>query len=224
MIKKKNLFICFVGIDGSGKTTLAQKVTSFLNNNSIPASYVYGRFQLVLTKPIVVIANKIFLKRENISTNYNTYSNKKKKLFKKNKLISSIYRNALLFDYFIQLIIKIKIPLICGKNIVCDRYIFDTIITDMAIDMNFSTAEMKHLIDTCLLLLPKPDITFIVDVNEEIAFSRKSDVPNINYLKDRRRLYLEIGNYYNMIKLNGNEKADDVYSNCTRRLRNEFNM
>ena len=225
MKRKKGMLICFTGIDGSGKTTVAKKVTTFLKEKDLPATYVYGRLKLFIMKPLVFIGNKWFLKNYSITENYDEYTGKKKNLFSKHKFMLKVYLYILLLDYLLQLMIKIKIPVLLGKIVVCDRYIYDTVITDIAVDMNFSKRQVISLLDKCFLLIPNPNLTFLVDVNEEVAYSRKYDVPDERYLKDRRSFYLQIGRYYNnIVMINGNNKPEEVFAECMRRLVNELEL
>jgi dTMP kinase len=225
MEKKRRLLICFTGIDGSGKTTIAKRLTESLKEKDLPVVYVYGRLKLFLTKPLTFIGNKLFLRDYNITENYVGYSGKKKNLFSKHKFIQKIYLYIILIDYLLQLLIKIKIPLMSGKVIVCDRYIYDTIITDVAVDMNFSKKQVFSLHNKCFLLIPKPNVTFLVDVHEDVAYSRKNDVPDERYLKDRRSIYLQVARHYNnMTIIDGNNKPGEVFAECARRLENELDL
>ncbi|HII94943.1 MAG TPA: adenylyl-sulfate kinase [Candidatus Methanofastidiosum sp.] len=226
MKRKKGLLICFTGIDGSGKTTLAKRLTESLIEKDTHVVYVYGRLKLFLTKPLTFIGNKMFLKNYSITENYVEYSGKKKILFSKHKFILKTYLYVLLFDYLLQLMIKIRIPLLLGKVVICDRYIYDTIITDIAVDMNFSKEEIISLLDKCFLLIPNPDMTFLVDVCEKVAYSRKNDVPDERYLKDRRSIYLQVARHYkfNMTILNGNKKPGEIFVECVGRLKNDLSL
>ena len=116
----------------------------------------------------------------------------------------------MLFDYYLQLLYKIEVPLLLNKNVVCDRYIYDTIITDIAIDMGYSEDEIFNLIERCLSILPTPDIVFLIDIPEEVAYNRKDDVPAIGYLRDRRKYYLSVADKFNMIKIEGDKEIEDI--------------
>jgi len=137
----------------------------------------------------------------------------KRNLFKHN-LSFTIYQNLLLFDYFLQTLIKIKIPLLLGKSIISDRYIYDTIITDFVAYTNYSTDETKELLEKWLKLFPKPDLVFLVDVPENVAYQRKDDTPSLEYLKERRCIYLNVGREYKMVRIDGlkdlNELSDFI--------------
>ena len=112
-------------------------------------------------------------------------------------------------DYFVQVIYKIQLPMILNRNIVCDRYIYDTIITDIAVDVGYSEYDMLGQIEKWLSILPIPDVVFLIDLPEEIAYNRKNDVPAIEYLQDRRGHYLSAGDKFKMVIIDGTERIED---------------
>ncbi|AGK60070.1 Thymidylate kinase [Archaeoglobus sulfaticallidus PM70-1] len=209
--KRGGFFICFTGIDGTGKTTLAKLLVTSLREKGIDAHYVYARLVPRISKPVMTIGRFLFLRNKDISKNYTEYLHSKKRLLRC-QIVSKIYTLILLCDYIIQVILKIKIPLMFGKNIVCDRYIYDTIITDIAIDMNYSEEYILDLLKKCFLLIPEPDFVFLIDAPEEIAYSRKDDVPSIEYLKARRQIYLKIGKKCCMFVLDGTKNIKELLS------------
>ena len=205
----KNFFICFVGIDGSGKTTLSKNLVKNLMENEIASNYVWNRYTPILMKIPMLVANKFIFKKNELFTDYTSYSNKKRGLFR-SPLLSTIYENLLMLDYIIQMMYKIKIPLLMGKNIICDRYLFDTIVSDLAVDLNYSESKIKSILDFYLTFFPKPDLIFLVDVPEDVAFRRKNDIPSIKYLQDRRKICLTMGRLYNMIMLDGTKTINEL--------------
>ena len=219
---KKGVLICFTGIDGSGKTTLAKNIAEHYRREGLPAKYVYARYQLRIAKPLVLFANKLFLRRYNQNTDYIKYKTQKQKINARFKNLSSIYLNLLLIDYIIQLIYKICIPLLQKKIVVCDRYIYDTIITDFAVDMNFPREKSVQLLKRCFRVIPQPDLLFYVCVDVNVAYNRKDDVPSIEYLMDRNKRYYDILKEFDMELLNGNLSREDVFLACKRRIDHEF--
>lgn len=205
----KNSFICITGIDGSGKTTLAFALIEEMAKNGIQYKYVYNRYAPFLLKPIMIASRLIFLHGNDPSNDYTSDTNAKKKLFS-NSILSKIYQTLLLFDYSFQIFFKVKIPIILGKNIICDRYIYDTVCTDLATDLNYSNDKIVDMLKICLHIFPKPSKTFLIDISEEIAFNRKHDVSSIEYLKDRRRAYLYMGEKLALIMLDGQESQSNL--------------
>ena len=218
MEKHKNAFICITGLDGSGKTTLGRKLCGYLNDKNIDSIYVYARLRPFFSKPSMAIGHFLFLRNHDMEKDYTEYTRKKNILFKKNKFISNCYRMILFFDDIIQLIWKIKFPLLKGKTVICDRYVYDTVITDMANDMQMPSDQLDTILERYFLFLPKPTVTFLIDVDENVAHSRKNDIPNIKYLKDRRNLYLNVAERYNMNILNGNKEINEVFSEAKEKI------
>lgn len=205
---RKSFLISFSGIDGSGKTTLSKSLVEMLNKNGIKCRYVYGRLQPLLSKPFMWLGRIVFLRKT--SKNYVEYSRRKRETMKKFALLSLVYKYILLLDYSLQLLFKIRIPKLLGKSIVCDRYVYDTVINDISADHGLSIHEMKKVIDKLFYFAIRPDIAFLIDLPEEIAYQRKSDTPSLEYLRERRKLYLEIAREFRIVVLEGTKELDEL--------------
>jgi len=213
-----SFFTCITGIDGSGKTTISRKLTAQLNEANIDSIYVYDRYIPFLLRPFICLSKYTLLRKENFNKDYLNYSNSKKSFTNKHKHLSSIYITLLTIDYFLQTFLKIKIPLILGKNIVCDRYLYDTIITDISVDFNYSNKDILSYLNRIQFLFPIPDIIFLIDIPEELAYERKNDIPSLEYLKDRRNAYAYLGNELNMIVLDGTESVEALLWNMEKAI------
>ena len=188
----KNIFICFTGIDGSGKTTLAKELVKMMNEKGIQYKYVYGRIEPFIVKLFNFIGGKILLRGKDMLDNYAEYSSTKSSAIERHSFLFVFYRHILWFEYFLQILFKVRLPFMLGKNIVCDRYVYDTVINDFSAGTNYSGFEIGGLIKKCFYVAPKPDLVFLIDLPEEIAFQRKDDTPSIEYLKERRKVYLDV--------------------------------
>ena len=208
--KRRGVFICFTGIDGSGKTTLAKSLVDAMEQKGVEAKYVYNRYTPVILRPLMLVGRWLFLRGKDIFENYEDYADAKKSASKKHPFWATLYQRILLFDYFFQILFKIKLPLLFGKTIVCDRYIYDTAITDLSVDMNYSKDKAVNLLNNLLHFFPEPDITFLIDVSEDIAYQRKDDIPSIEYLKERRKMYLDVGKAYKMVIFDGSKSLEDL--------------
>lgn len=210
---RNNFLICFTGIDGSGKTTLSKALVEVLNKNGVKCTYVYGRIEPFLLEPFISIGRRIFLREKDMFSNYREYSNTKRDAIERNSFLFTIYKYILLLDYFLQLLFKVRLPLMLGKNLVCDRYVYDTVITDLSVDMNYSHSEIKNLIKKYYYIAPKPDLAFLIDLPEEIAFQRKNDIPSIESLKEIRNIYLDAGKEEGMVVLDGSKSLHEIQNN-----------
>ena len=211
-VKMKPMFICLTGIDGSGKTTLSRGLVESLNKQGIKYQYVYARLTPFILKPLILIGRLIFLRGKSMLRNYSEYSIAKKKAIKSHPLLSRIQQQILWLDYSLQILFKVKLPLLLGRNIVCDRYIYDTVINDLAADMDYSGKEVRKILERYSSIFPKPNLIFLIDVPVEIAYQRKGDVPSLSYLKKRRKIYQSIQGEYSMINLDGCKTAEELES------------
>jgi dTMP kinase len=202
---KKAHLICFIGLDGSGKSTLANKFVEKLTIDNIKSKHIWGGYELYLMKPIVLLSQRFFSKNVDMYEDYNAY-HKSITSSAKNPLVSFFYEKLTLIEYFIQMFIKINIPLMLGKTIVSDRYIYD-IIVNLSVNMGYDEKKFKALLNTYQKYLPDPDIVFYIHVPEEVSLSRKDDIPSIEYLTLRKKLYDSIEN---AIYIDGNRRKYDV--------------
>ena len=217
--RREPKLICFTGMDGVGKTTLAKYLVETMRENSIQYKYVYGRLKPLILKPFIMIGRKTLLRGKDMFENYKGYSIKKRDIIKQHPLLFTLYKYLLLFDYSLQLLFKVKLPYLFGKKLVCDRYVYDTVITDLSVDMNLSTSEIRGLIKRLFYIAPKPDLVFLIDLPEVIAFQRKDDIPSIEYLKKIRNIYLSIGREEKMIILDGSKDLTKLKDMIQKQLK-----
>lgn len=220
MGEERAFLICLSGIDGSGKTTLARWLVGLMQERGIKTRYVYGRYSAFLLVPFFSLGRRLFLRGENASADYAGYTKSKRAVFR-TPLFSLIYQSILLFDYFFQVTLKVRLPLLLGQSIICDRYVYDTVVTDLAVDLNYGKGKMAKVIEACLQLMPKPDLTFLVDVSEEVAYQRKNDVPSIEYLSELRVLYKWLGGKYGMTVLQGTKELAELKDIVKQRITEE---
>lgn len=203
---KRSTLICFIGIDGSGKTTQAKALCESLARAGIKTRYVWTRFEPKLIKPLVAVAKGLFFRGKDVFRDYADYVKTKRNLSKNTILLTS-YQYLLLFDYFFQIFLRVRLPLMQGKVIVCDRYIYDTI-ADLAADYDYSGEEIQKALQSYLRLFPKPDLVFLLDLPEELAYQRKGDVPSMDYLAQRRKIYLNMGK--NIVTLDATKEVIEL--------------
>lgn len=195
------MFVCFTGIDGSGKSTLAKRLVDILRRKGARAELVRGAYSLWALRPLVGLGKAMFLTHKDAFDNYTEYYASIREA-SRNSVLARTYQDLTLAEYFFQILLKIKIPLMMGKDIVCDRYVYDTM-TDFAVNLGYPDEWLRSSLKRFLHYCPEPDTIFLVDIPEEVAYQRKSDIPSIDYLRRRRGFYLAIAKDYGMIELDG---------------------
>jgi dTMP kinase len=157
---------------------------------------------------------KLFLnKNRRLSSDYDYDLKNKQGLFRKAPIISRLYTAMIIVEYYFEIAFKIGIPYKLGYSIIADRYVYDTVINDISIDMELSAADSIDLLRKFFLFFPKPDVTFLVRVPEHVALSRKSDIPSLNYLKMRNKYYNEIALSQGLVILDGTLEISELETN-----------
>jgi dTMP kinase len=204
--KRKGVLVCFVGIDGSGKSTLAKALATIMEQQGIERRYVWGGFNdsFTIFRPVVAAAKgSVFRGSRHME------ESRTKGMVVKSPVLSTIYQYLVLTDYIFQSSIRVGLPLALGRNVICDRYIYDLIVA-VGVLLDYSVDRTMALLDRCLAVLPKPDLVFLVDLPEELAFQRKDDVVSLDFLSVRRDLYLQIARQHGMTILDGSSDPGEL--------------
>ena len=54
------------------------------------------------------------------------------------------------------------------------------------------------------------NLIFLLDLPEELAYQRKGDVPSIDYLAERRKIYLNMDKDYNTVALDATKGLTEL--------------
>ena len=210
MRRERGIFICLTGIDGSGKTTLAKSLANtIIEGKRFNLKYAHGSFEPFILKPLIIAGKMIFLRAKNEFNDFQGYFDAKRDFSNKHRLLSLFYQHVLFSAYFLRILRKIRIPLMFGNHIISDRYVYDSLI-NLGLNLGYSNKEIQRTIQRYLRSIPKPDLVFLIDVPEEVAYWRKNDLPSIDYLRQRRRIYLYLEKEYEMVILDGTKDLRDL--------------
>ena len=158
-----------------------------------------------LLKPFKAFAKIVFMRRTDEFKEYAVYRERKSAASGRHKIFSRIYVLIWILDYMLQLFFRVSLPKLLGKYLVVDRYVFDAVL-NISLTADLSLRTSYRIIDLLLKIIPKPDVVFIIDLPEEVAFSRKDDIQSVDYLRERRHLYLKMADRYRFLKLDGQLK------------------
>lgn len=204
------VFVCLIGIDGSGKTTIAKRLVNALADRGFSVEYVWSRYEPWIAKPFIFFARLFLLRNMDTNDNYEQYSQVRRNLFE-SRVLSTLYLALVIPDMIIQNMIKIGKHNLLDRSTIADRYVFDTVV-DIAWDKKYDVERARSLLRSILRLVPKPDIVFLLDIDEEIALQRKKDIPSLEYLRGRRVLYLAISREIGAVKLNSARDISTIES------------
>lgn len=195
-------FICLIGMDGTGKSTLAHSVMDALEGQGVQFQYVHGLMQGRLSSPLMALGRLLFARGRSREANYEAFVTAKRRSVGNWPTLYSLYRAAVLLDYAPQVASKIAVPLALGGRVICDRYVYDTVI-NLELNTHYDGDRAIRAIQHLFRVFPTPDLTFLVDVPEEVAFARKDDVPGIRHLRERRKAYQQVAKVFKIRKLDG---------------------
>jgi len=202
------MIIYITGIDGSGKSTIADKLAKDILRDK-KTIYLWARYQPKIVKFLISP-----FKRNYVSDPANDHIMNAaqltrwlifKKKITKSYLVSKITYLIQSVDYYLQLkkVVK-KIEDNKDNNIIIDRMYLDFIVDQ---SINYGDISDRYFTKIFLNRLEKLDYIFYIDVDDEIALRRKADIPSLEYLKGKRKYYKQyiemLDNAY-IIKNNNN--------------------
>jgi len=188
---KKGVLICFVGMDGSGKSTLSRGLYEELKKRGYSVSYTWwleGENSLLRR-----LLRRVWRSGyPNLKNNKGSTKEGKKTVF--SKIFHTLWPRIVLLDYLRFGIIKVWFPKIMhNKVVIFDRYIYDVIL-GLSREFNFEDGKKEKMLKIFSKLLPNPDLMFIIDVLPEVAYSRKKD--EIKSLENARQIWGEYQRFY----------------------------
>jgi len=187
------VIVAIVGVDGCGKTTQARMLVDRLKKNGYEAMYV---------RPVYVLLDLIRLSEED----KNSVSPRRARVSEiLNKKLSIMQRVLMgLFGYLYALVTYIFIKFTSGnKIIVCDRYFYQ-----------FFFDLFGNWSENIIKIFPKTDITFFLDGDLNLFYSRMNDSFDASvgrdYYTDVLNLYRKISQKYGFIQIDANLNKEAI--------------
>ncbi len=202
--------ICITGIDGSDKTPLAHRLVQHLRERGYDARYVHGVLRRnLLLGPVRRLVRALFLRGTDVRTDYRHYRTVMVSASHRHALLSALYGAVWFLNYCLEAFFPITLPVLRGKIVVADRYIYD-IILRIALATGRPVTGLSRLLALFFLTNAKPDLVFFVDTPAEIAFQRKPEVHSMEHLQERRDCYLLMAKSYRFHVLDGKDTLDEL--------------
>ncbi|HEY76490.1 MAG TPA: hypothetical protein G4O00_09960 [Thermoflexia bacterium] len=180
-----------------------------LRDMGIECEYVWARFGSALVDKVVALYKKFILETRSDQESVREFSRIKARVLSR-RPVAILYTLFVVVAYAWQILWKLWLPRILGKNLICDRYVYDTAI-DLAVDLGYSRETFLKLLEAFLWLAPRPNVAFYIAVPETVAFSRKDDIPSPEYLSRRTQLYEYVAALYGLAVLDGSMEISTVH-------------
>jgi len=122
---------------------------------------------------------------------------------RRNPVLARIWPIVLLLDFLPKAIWSVTVPVLRGKTVICDRYLYD-IMAELSDDGLLSIQTKKILWG----MVQQPALAFLIDVDTDLAWKRalipgRAREQPIYDLGARRKIFLQLAKEFGMIVLDG---------------------
>ena len=202
--------VCFIGQDGTGKTTHAKFLWKELEKRGISAKYIWSRGTGLFFYPFLKLLRSALTDHETSNGN-SKYGNVREALLTKEPL-KSLWAYVVLADHLTRTM-KVKLALSFGSMVICDRYILDTLV-DVKYDLEKNLdCRSEGIVER---LAPKPGMIFMMDTKPKELARRRPDM-KLDVGERKRLAYLDYsrkrGNFHII------NTCDDLQRNREKILR-----
>lgn len=204
--------ICFIGLDGSGKSTSVDYAYDTLKARGIKVKKVRAAYVIKVMSFFIKMGKKLVMKKDSdpFTTDYKTYLNNMRKQSQK-KGVYRIFTFMTTVEFWCQIFFSITLNKLFGYTLLVDRYIYDNAVT-YAANLGRDEEFLRLTIDKKWKHAPKPDLIVYIKTPVEVCLSRKDDIPDPLYLTIREPLYDEIAQMYGAKIISGEDDLDVMLS------------
>ena len=180
--------IYLLGVDGSGKTTVAEYLEQYLRAENRTVLCVWATLRPVILWPIIKLAKFLLVRKHNKFDNYAEHNKVKREGVRRFRFLLKPLFYLSFLDYYPQYLWKIVRTGAKSDDLICDRYY---------VDMLMERAIMQGIRPECFpdwivhygRFFRTPDLALYLRTSPEVAIKRKKDIPSEEYLTERTLYY-----------------------------------
>ncbi len=204
-VRKRGMLIAFSGVDGSGKTTQVDLLEESFQRINVNVIRIRSRWRPLLSLPLLVILRRLGYARVHRAGGVYIVETR----LPPRGGLTSLWCVLTQIENIVKTGVKLLFPLILGRIVICDRYALDMVVDGMA-GLNDQPGHTR-LGFQLLRLLPKPDFSFFMDTDPEVAFKRKPDLPGLGDYVERLRLYRELSSRWGVTTVNARVSPKTIH-------------
>lgn len=182
---RQTILVSFSGIDGAGKSTQIEALSSQLNQDGLRVlSTRFWDDIATLTSLRETTGHTIFKGDKGVGT-------PSAPIVRRDKNVRSWFMTGVrLCIYFFD---AISTRLAVGKALrsEADLVIFDRYIYDELANLTLGNPAIRFYVRLIMNIVPKPDISYVLDADPVKAWARKPEYP-IDFLHSNRQAYLDL--------------------------------
>jgi len=214
----KKPIICFIGLDGSGKSTSIEYACRKLNERGIRTEIVRAAYVIKLMSPFIKLGKKILMKKDSnpYFGDYKAYLESMRRYSEKG-VAYKIFSLITTAEFKCQIFFYVRLKHAFGATLLVDRYIYDNAVT-CAANLGLGRAYMEKTVSKKWRRAPRPDLIIYIKTPVAVCCSRKDDIPNPLYLEIREPLYDEISQMYSAAVVSGAQEKQKMLDEVMRNI------
>ncbi|MEM0240952.1 MAG: hypothetical protein QXP29_05770 [Candidatus Nezhaarchaeales archaeon] len=207
------LTIAISGIDGSGKTTLANSLKAYFRKKGKEVIIVWFRWRAFLQYLLFAYSNLRGLKKYVRTIGGITIT---RHFFEEDPITQTVYPIFLLFDLLVYYLVhKLTIRFRNIDVVIYDRQFIDMIVDMLSYylkaDVHVCRRILRFILRLLLALATQVNIIIVLDISPQIALRRKNDIwESYGELDVRRRLYLLIAAHLNACLIDATNSPQEI--------------
>lgn len=206
----KPAMICFMGLDGSGKSTSIEHACQQLKERGCRVEIVRAAYVIRYMTFFIKLGKRLLMKKDSdpFSGDYRAYLEKMRKQAKKG-FVYRVFSAMTTVEFKLQIFWNITVKRLMGKTLLVDRYIYDNAVT-YAANLGLGTEYMEKTLQGKWKRAPRPDKVIYIRTPVEVCLSRKDDIPDPLYLQLRQPLYDEVAKLCDAAVIPGDQPLEDM--------------
>jgi thymidylate kinase len=132
-------------------------------------------------------------------------------------VFSVVYALDLVWPY----VVRARAGVLTGHVVICDRYVYDALV-DYALFTGTRPERPPFALNVLRVLVPRPRVAFVLDVDPEEALRRKPEEGGTAHLAAGRAMFLEIAKSHRLDVMPAGADAEEIQSAMARSSLNAF--
>ena len=201
------MLVTFSGVDGCGKTTQAKALQSALKTCHLKSNYVWSRGG---SSSLVQLLSRF----SRGTTRYASHESVATKVRSRQQRFRSRWVRwgwswLTTVELLWQYVCHVLLPLLRGRVVVCDRYIYDTL-AEWAAYFSEAHVEKRLAARVLRMISPRPRVAYWLKISPETAQLRSADGTPKDFVATQSAAYRHLAQLYGLQVLDAEKAWEDL--------------